>query len=600
MKGMQKIKRGTGFRGVCEYVLEDGRGTIIGGNMVGVTPVELAAEFGQSRKVREDIEKPIWHNSLRLPANEQISSHKWNEIADDYMKKMGFGDLHQRLYVLHDDLEGQHIHIIASRIDLTGKLYLGQNENLKSTQYIYQLEKDHNLVITQLEQEPDAQMLRKRPPKSGEIGLAERTGEIPPRLQIQAIIDFAGANYPNFSQFVDRIHYAGVSIILSGMTGTPQGISFGMNGQAFKGSGLGKSYAWKQLQDRIDYIPERDQFMIDYLRSKAVKIIGSEIGLENEGYEPTQTDQDHLKNILAKNEVVINERKNSKTEGAILGSGATKNDGERIGGLGGANGDRPEPYSGTDGTSDRSSHESECRVKQNTVAPNAVPATATDDLRSTDFAVAFGFGINRRDISSIRDVAVQLSDLAASISENRDAESASGKERPNTIRPITKEHAAKITAWEKQSEALGAEKYRITLKPRAEKDRNGRKLFDQNYGNTGNKSDRDAVGISEKFWTKDEITVEIAKLRTKNARGYDIYLTPIDDSKHFIVVDDMSPDKEKALLDAGIKPAIIQRSSANNKQAIVVIDRVKRPNEQKLANLLVETFARPQAPKRVK
>jgi RepB DNA-primase from phage plasmid len=290
---------------------------------------------------------------------------------------------------------------------------------------------------------------------------------------------------------------------------------------------------------------------------------------------------------LAKNEVVKNERKNSKTEGAILGSGATKNDGERIGGLGGANGNRPEPYSGTDGTSDRSSQESECRVRQNTVAPSAVPATATDDLRSTDFADAFGFGINRRDISNIRDVAVQLSDLAASISENRDSESASGKERPNTIRPITKEHAAKITAWEKQSEALSAEKYRITLKPRAEKDRNGRKLFDQNYGNTVNKSDRDAVGISEKFWTKDEITLEIAKLRTKNARGYDIYLTPIDDSKHFIVVDDMSPDKEKALLDAGIKPAIIQRSSANNKQAIVVIDRVKSPNEQKLANLLV-------------
>lgn len=66
-----------------------------------------------------------------------------------------------------------------------------------------------------------------------------------------------------------------------------------------------------------------------------------------------------------------------------------------------------------------------------------------------------------------------------------------------------------------------------------------------------------------------------------------MYITPIDDSKHFIVVDDMTPDKEKALIDAGVKPAIIQKSSDSNKQAIIVIDREPGKDEQKLANQLV-------------
>jgi hypothetical protein len=194
MKGMQKIKRGTSFHGVCKYTLENGRGQIIGGNMTSATPCELTSEFGQSRKVRKDIEKPVWHNSLRLPAGECIAPEKWNEIADDYMKKMGFGDLHQRVYILHDVHAGQHIHILASRIDLTGKLYLGQNENLKSTQYIAQLERDYGLTITQLE--PDSNSPRQKRIKAGEKGIAERTGEIPLRLQLQAIIDSATSNKP--------------------------------------------------------------------------------------------------------------------------------------------------------------------------------------------------------------------------------------------------------------------------------------------------------------------------------------------------------------------------------------------------------------------
>jgi hypothetical protein len=265
MKGMQKIKRGTGFRGVLEYALENDRGEIVGGNMTGITPRELAREFGQSRALREDIEKPVWHNSLRLPKGEKLDPEKWATIADDYMKKMGFGELHQRAYILHNDDDGQHIHIIASRIDMTGKLYLGQNENLKSTKYIGELEREHGL--TQTAQQRDPNTPHRKAITEGEKGLEIRTGEVPARKQLQTIIDKAAADKPQFNEFVKRLNVAEVSVLPSGKTGTPQGVSFEHGGQAFKGSDLGKAYAWKQLQARIDYHPARDQSIIDQLRT---------------------------------------------------------------------------------------------------------------------------------------------------------------------------------------------------------------------------------------------------------------------------------------------------------------------------------------------
>lgn len=88
---------------------------------------ELIAEFNATKTLRTDVAKPVWHNSLRLPKNEALTDAQWSGIADDYMSRMGFSETHLRCYVLHDDAAGQHIHIIASRIDLSNRsLYLGK------------------------------------------------------------------------------------------------------------------------------------------------------------------------------------------------------------------------------------------------------------------------------------------------------------------------------------------------------------------------------------------------------------------------------------------------------------------------------------------
>lgn len=152
-EGYAEDKRGKSFAGVVQYALKPGAHhksdpIIIGGNMLGDSALELIAEFDSTKHLRQDVAKSVWHNSLRLPNGESLTNEQWSSIADDYMKRMGFSDTHLRCYVLHDD-EGQHIHIIASRIDIaSGKLYLGRNENLISTRIISELEITHNLTVT--------------------------------------------------------------------------------------------------------------------------------------------------------------------------------------------------------------------------------------------------------------------------------------------------------------------------------------------------------------------------------------------------------------------------------------------------------------------
>ncbi|HGL4050143.1 TPA: relaxase/mobilization nuclease domain-containing protein, partial [Enterobacter hormaechei] len=262
MKGMRKIRRGKNFAGVVQYTLKPGAHhkcdpVVIGGNMLDDTAHELIAEFDGTKQLRPDVQKPVWHNSLRLPDGESLSNDQWVTIADDYMKRMGFSDTHLRCYVLHDD-DGQHIHIIASRIDLNGgKLYLGRNENLISTRIIGELEIAHGLTVTKT-----APSIAPKQPKRKRISrkeqmLSERTGVPCPKKSLQRTIDRSLADKPDLLTFIKRLEQAEVSWKVNvASTGKMNGFSFEYAGIAFKASQLGKSYSWANLSNRLNYNPD--------------------------------------------------------------------------------------------------------------------------------------------------------------------------------------------------------------------------------------------------------------------------------------------------------------------------------------------------------
>lgn len=192
MKSMNKIRRGKGFRGVVSYALNPATHhlqtpIIIGGNVPGLSVNEITEEFNRTCNLRNDVQKPVWHNSLSLAKGDSLSNNEWETIADDYMNRMGFSDTHLRCYVLHDDTDGQHIHIIASRINvLNSQLYLERNENLISTKIIQDLEVNYNLTRTTGPLK--SKYLEKRKVTRSEPMMEKRTGESSPKKQSKKLL----------------------------------------------------------------------------------------------------------------------------------------------------------------------------------------------------------------------------------------------------------------------------------------------------------------------------------------------------------------------------------------------------------------------------
>lgn len=279
MKGMQKIKRGKSFAGVVLYALKHGTHhktdpVVIGGNMLGDSAAELIAEFTASASLRTDVAKPVWHNSLRLPIGESLTTKQWVMFVDDYMNRMGFSETHLRCYVIHDDEAGQHIHIIASRVDLIGgKLYLGRNENLISTRVIQELELTHDLTRTkgQTPSHSTSSVRERKKLSRGEQQKEKREGQPTPKTFLQDTIDEILTSANDISGFVEALAENGITTIPNiSSTGRMNGFSFEYAGIAFKASQLGKAYSWATLQEKLRYAPERDTPLLFALKASAM------------------------------------------------------------------------------------------------------------------------------------------------------------------------------------------------------------------------------------------------------------------------------------------------------------------------------------------
>lgn len=134
----------------------------------------------------------------------------------------------------------------------------------------------------------------------------------------------------------------------------------------------------------------------------------------------------------------------------------------------------------------------------------------------------------------------------------------------------------KEQVWDRQHSALQAPSYRVTVRGRGAEDGKTINLCKRKDG-------------TEATWTADEVKAQIPTLEYWNARGYDIYLTPIDDQYHHILVDDLTAKGVEYIQSMGYSPCLIQVSSADNYQAILRVPKAETsPEEQSAANILLQ------------
>ena len=240
-----KIVRGHNFRGILLYVFQQKKNwEIVSQNMISNKPNRLNSEFRLIASKRPDIKKAVWQCSLALPVGERLPSDRWDNVVRAFMKDMGFASNAPFIAVRHADTQYDHVHIIASRVALDGSVWLGRKDVFTAMRVTQDLERRFGLQRTQ----GFERRLGLTKQKKSEIEMSKRLGEQSPREVLQNLV--LDAIKPcSVLDFVQELHSNGVTVRPNlAKTGKLNGFSFEFGGVAFKGSDLGKSCTWKNLQ----------------------------------------------------------------------------------------------------------------------------------------------------------------------------------------------------------------------------------------------------------------------------------------------------------------------------------------------------------------
>ncbi|MDX9694326.1 MAG: relaxase/mobilization nuclease domain-containing protein [Bacteroidales bacterium] len=247
--------KGEDFLPLCLYQtnkIEMGEAEIIETNMLGKDAHSLAREFDMSTSLRPNVTRIVYHGSISLPPDENLTNDQFKEIGTEFLEKMGF-DNNQYFIVRHYDSEHPHIHIITSRIKLDGKIVSDKWDFRRAEKLAREFEVRYGLKQIKNSNEVERKALSK-----GIVENFKRTGKIPSKIQLQEIVSDSIENSKSTNEFITNINKHGANVVFHHSENRIFGVSFELEGVAFKASQLGKSFSWNQLKNKINYEHERE------------------------------------------------------------------------------------------------------------------------------------------------------------------------------------------------------------------------------------------------------------------------------------------------------------------------------------------------------
>jgi hypothetical protein len=173
-----KIGRGNNLYGALAYnqlKLENDNGQVLYTNKIIETPdgsytvSQLLRSFEPYLLANRKTEKPILHISLNPDPKDKVNDEEFEELAQKYMQKMGYGE--QPFVVFkHTDIDRTHIHIVSVCVDEEGKKILDKFEKRHSMDVCRELEKEYCLIsAVEKKQNPQNQIFKPVDYKAGDI-----------------------------------------------------------------------------------------------------------------------------------------------------------------------------------------------------------------------------------------------------------------------------------------------------------------------------------------------------------------------------------------------------------------------------------------------
>ena len=232
-----KIMKGSGFKGVINYILDPKKGT----ELIDCTGIRtdsishIAQSFIDQTELNPRVGKVVGHIFLSFSAQDspRLSNEWMVKMAREYMEKMGIKDT-QYIIGRHFDKEHPHVHIAFNRIDNNGKTISDRNDRFRSEKICKELTSKYGLYFAGGKEkvkehrlkEPDKTKYEIYQALKAEIGQCRNWKDLLAHLKKQDIdVRF---KYKGNSQEV-------------------QGIIFEKNGYHFNGSKVDRSFSYSKI-----------------------------------------------------------------------------------------------------------------------------------------------------------------------------------------------------------------------------------------------------------------------------------------------------------------------------------------------------------------
>ena len=190
-----KIGRSGNLYGALAYnqlKVENENGQVLFGNKMIETAsghysvAQLAQSFAPYLIANRNTEKHTLHISLNPDPKDEVSDDKFKEMAEEYMREMGYSE---QPYVVfkHTDIDRSHIHIVSVCVDEEGKKISDKFAKMRSMNVCRELEMKHGLIpATDKEHKQNDKVFRPVNYKTGNV-----------KSQIASVI----RHLPNYYQY---------------------------------------------------------------------------------------------------------------------------------------------------------------------------------------------------------------------------------------------------------------------------------------------------------------------------------------------------------------------------------------------------------------
>ena len=232
-----KIMKGSGFKGVINYILNPKKGTELIDSF-GVRTDDIShiiQSFIDQTNLNPRVSKVVGHISLSFSTQDssRLSNEFMVQVACEYMEKMGIKDT-QYIIGRHFDKEHPHVHIAFNRIDNNGKTISDNNDRFRSEKVCKELTVQYDLYFASGKEKIKEHRLKEPDKTKYEIYQTLRD-KIPKSREWKTLLTYLK------KEGIDmRFKY-------KGNTQEVQGIIFEKNGYHFNGSKVDRSCSYSKI-----------------------------------------------------------------------------------------------------------------------------------------------------------------------------------------------------------------------------------------------------------------------------------------------------------------------------------------------------------------